>query len=94
MVIFQRAMSTRHSAVRFFPLFKDNRDWIEQDHDEAEYSSLVWLLPRLEEIDKSLHGSGTNPSQDDIKAYWEATSEAGVGTPIGRKKLKHHAVAK
>ena len=79
-----------------FPLYKDCRDWIEQDRkqDEAEYSNLVWLIPRLEQIDKERHGTSANPSQDDIKGFWEATTEAGVGTPIARKKPRHPNVAK
>lgn len=81
-------------SLEIFPLYADDRENIEQDRkeDPTEYANLVLLMPRLEAIDESQHGTATKPSKDDLHAYWESESKIGVGTPIAqhrRTSAKH-----
>jgi hypothetical protein len=74
--------------VNIFPLYADERDNIEQDQkdDPAEYSSLSLLIPRLEAIEQSRHGTVAKPSQEDLREIWESEATVGVGAPVPRSK--------
>lgn len=78
-------------SIDIFPLYADARDVIEQDRktDPTEYSNLVSLVARLQSIEIDRHGSGYNPSKDDITDYWTDEASIGVGTPLPQRKSGH-----
>lgn len=71
-----------------FPLYADVRDTIEQDRkeDPTEYSNLVSLVTRLENIEAAQHGTGDKPSRDDITDFWRDGASTGIGTPSRKRK--------
>ncbi len=71
-------------------VYADDRENIEQDRkeDPNDYSNLVLLIPRLETIDESRHGSATKPSKEDLHDYWVSESKIGVGAPIAQHRQK------
>jgi hypothetical protein len=75
-------------SLDIFSLFADARETIEQDQkdDPAEYSNLSLLVPRLEAIEGSRHGTSAKPSKEDLRKFWEGESRVGVGTPIARRR--------
>jgi hypothetical protein len=83
-------------GVDIFPLYADARDSIEQDRkdDQAEFTNLVNLMPRLQAIDEAQHGSESKPSKDEIQEFWETTADVGVGTPTGHHKTPHQVPKK